>query len=191
MIFDGSTFTGWEGPLEFFRIEGQSIVAGTLNSEIPLNQFLCSEESYSDFQLRMQVKFTSRENNAGIQFRSQRIPNNHEVIGYQADVGHITERPIWGSLYDESRRKKFLAHAPVELIEKVLKPDDWNDYRIRCIGPEITFWINEEEVLHYTEDDLTIKQEGQICLQIHSGRPAEAWYRDIEIRRIEIRDWKE
>ncbi|MEJ7708941.1 MAG: hypothetical protein WKF84_03590 [Pyrinomonadaceae bacterium] len=37
-----------------------------------------------------------------MQFRSQRIPNNHEVIGYQADLGD----GWWGSLYDESRRNK-------------------------------------------------------------------------------------
>lgn len=183
-LFDGQTFTGWEGPREFFRIEDGAIVAGALDREIPLNQFLCTEQTYGDFELRMQVKFTSRANNAGIQFRSARIPDHHEVIGYQADVGFAGDRSVWGSLYDESRRRKFLAEAPAEKISDMLRPEGWNDYRIRCEGVHIQFWLNGEEVLDYTEDDETIDRSGVICVQIHSGAPAEAWYRNIEIKEL-------
>ena len=33
----------------------------------------------------------------------------------------------------------------------------------------------------YTEPDESIEQEGLIGLQIHSGPPSEAWYKDISI----------
>lgn len=183
-IFDGTTFSGWEGPKEFFRIEDSAIVAGSLDKEIPVNQFLCTEEAYDDFELQMQVKFTARDNNAGIQFRTKRIPDHHEVIGYQADVGWSSSRVIWGSLYDESRRKKFLVEPDEELIDRILKPDDWNDYLIRCEGPVIRFWMNSELILEYVEEDQIIPSSGKICVQIHSGVPSEAWYRNIKIRRI-------
>ncbi len=183
-LFDGATFIGWEGPKEFFRIEDGAIVAGSLEKEIPVNQFLCTESLYADFELQLQVKFTARDNNAGIQFRTQRIPNHHEVIGYQADVGWSSSRVIWGSLYDESRRNKFLAEPEIKLIERILKPDDWNDYHIRCEGPIIKFWINNELVMDYIEEDKTIPSSGKICVQIHSGVPSEAWYRDIKIKSI-------
>ena len=180
-IFDGSTFTGWEGDKDFFRIENGAIVAGSLDREIPVNQFLCTEKSYGDFELRVKVKFTSRENNAGIQFRTSRIPNDHEVIGYQADVGFVSSGPVWGSLYDESRRNKFLVKASDEEVLKILKPNGWNDYRIRAEGAHIQFWLNGKSIMEYVEEDDSIARSGVICVQIHSGVPAEAWYKDIMI----------
>lgn len=181
-LFDGQSWQGWEGSKDFFRIEDGAIVAGTLDTIIPLNQFLCTEQTYGDFELRMQVKFTSRDNNAGIQFRSSRIPNNHEVIGYQADVGFAGDRLVWGSLYDESRRKRFLVEAPAEKVTAALNPEGWNDYRIYCKGPQIRFWLNDQLVLEYEETEENIAATGSICVQIHAGSPAEAWYRNIEIR---------
>ncbi len=63
------------------------------------------------FELRLQAKLVGDGKNAGIQFRSQRIPNHHEVIGYQCDMGEMGNRSIWGSIYDESRRKKFICRG--------------------------------------------------------------------------------
>jgi hypothetical protein len=183
-IFDGNSFDGWEGSTEYFRIEEGAIVAGTLKEEIPLNQFLCSEKNYTDFELRIKVKFTSTDNNAGIQFRSSRIPDHHEVVGYQADVGSTPSGLVWGGLYDESRRNKFLAQPAEDLIKKVLNPSDWNDYRIRCEGSHIQFWLNGQSILDYVEADDDIAGSGIICVQIHSGAPAEAWYKDIVIKEL-------
>lgn len=183
-IFDGETWQGWEGNKDFFRIEEGAIVAGALDRSIPTNQFLCTEQMYGDFELRMKVKFSSTENNAGIQFRTQRIPNDHEVIGYQADVGFLEGQPLWGSLYDESRRKRFLRQAKADLVESLVDVDGWNDYRILCQGQIIKFWLNETLVLEYEEAEDDIAVEGVICVQIHGGVPAEAWYKDIEIRNL-------
>lgn len=183
-IFDGETWAGWEGSKDFFRIEQGAIVAGALDRDIPKNQFLCTEEVYGDFEVRMKVKFSSTENNAGIQFRSKRIPNDHEVIGYQADVGFLQGRPLWGSLYDESRRKMFLLQAKSDLVESLVDINGWNDYRILCQGKLVKFWLNDTLVLEYEETDKGIAEEGVICVQIHGGVPAEAWYKDIEIRTL-------
>ena len=88
--------------------------------------------------------------NAGVQFRSQRIPNHHEVKGYQADLGD----GWWGSLYDESRRNKVLVAAdPEAVVKQALKRDDWNDYTIRCQGRRIQLWINGQQTVDYTEPD--------------------------------------
>lgn len=183
-IFDGKTFTGWEGAKEFFRIEDASIVAGSLEKEIPKNQFLCTEESWEDFELHIKTKFTSKDNNAGIQIRSERIPNHHEVIGYQCDVGFLPDRPLWASIYDESRRNRFLIEPPASTIESLLKLNDFNEFNIRCEGPRIQIWFNGEAVVDYTETEEGIARSGIICVQIHSGTPAEAWYKDISIKAL-------
>ena len=99
------------------------------------------------------------------------------MIGYQADLG----QQYWGCLYDESRRRKVLTGPDKAQLDKVLKREDWNDYRIRCEGKRIQLWINDFQTVDYTEDDDTIQQTGFIGLQIHGGPPGEAWYKDIEI----------
>jgi hypothetical protein len=63
----------------------------------------------------------------------------------------------------------------------VLKPDDSNDYVIRCEGPRIRLTVNGLQTVDYTEPDEKIPRTGIIGLQIHSGGPSEAWFKDITI----------
>ena len=176
-LFDGKSFAGWEGNMKIFRIEDGAIVGGSMKAALPNNEFLCTTRRYSDFVLRAKFKVTGERVNAGIQFRSERIPNNYEVSGYQADVG----QNYWGSLYDESRRKKTLATPDAAALDKVLKRDDWNEYVIRAEGKRIRLELNGYQTVDYTEADDSIKQSGLICLQIHAGPPSEARYKEITI----------
>lgn len=181
-IFDGKTKAGWEGNKKWFRVQDGAIVAGSLTENIPHNEFLCTETQYTDFELRLEAKLIGEGHNAGIQFRSQRIPNDTELIGFQADIG-TAGRSIWGALYDESRRRKFLAED-ADVSKAATKPDDWNQIRLRCEGPRIQIFINGKQTVDYTETDADIPLSGIIGLQIHSGKPAEAWYRNIRIQTL-------
>ena len=177
-LFDGKTFQGWEGNLKIFRIEKKAIVGGSLKEKIAHNEFLCTKKTYKNFILRLDVKLLGGPKaNAGIQIRTKRIPNHHEVIGYQADMG----KGWWGSLYDESRRRTVLSKADPAVIEKILKPNDWNLYEIRCEGKRIRLFINGTQTIEYIETDPKIPLEGVIALQIHGGPPSEAWYRKIRL----------
>lgn len=181
-LFDGKSFEGWEGNMKFFRIEQAAIVAGNLNEKIPNNEFLCTKQRYENFELRLDAKLIGQGDNAGVQFRSERIPNHHEVIGCQCDIGLIgKDRSIWGALYDESRRKKFLAETPVDSFKQI-QQGDWNQLRIIANGNQIQIYVNGAKTVDYTEDDKQIAKSGIIGLQIHSGPPAEAWYRNIRIK---------
>lgn len=183
-LFDERTLEGWEGKKDWFRIEEKSIVAGSLGEKIPNNEFLCTQEKFGDFELRLQVRLKGEGNNAGVQFRSARVPNHHEVSGYQADVGGAFGRSVWGALYDESRRNKMLAEGPVEQVKAWTKAGDWNDLWIRCEGDRVQIWLNENPTVDYREADPKIPRSGIIGLQIHSGPPTEAWYRAVRIRTL-------
>src|SRR5262245_51094059 len=140
-LFNGKDFTGWEGDTaKTWKIEEGVIVGGSLEMVVPRNEFLCTTKTYGDFELKVVFKLTGdkAKANAGIQFRTKRIPNHHEVSGYQADMG----QGYWGALYDESRRNKVLAMPDAKVIEKLVKHDDWNEYVIRCEGPRIRLWLN-------------------------------------------------
>ena len=179
-LFDGKSLTGWEGNQDIFRVEEGAIVGGTLDEPIPHNQFLCTVKEYNDFELRLNVRVIDKEINAGIQIRSRRIPNHHEMIGYQADVGG----EWWGKLYDESRRRKVLAGLDDDALQGVLRPDDWNEYVIRCERKRVQLWINGLQTVDYVEQEEQIEQNGLIGLQIHSGPPGEAWYKNIRIKQL-------
>ena len=181
-LFDGKTFGGWEGDTnKSFRIEDGAIVGGTLKEKIPRNEFLCTTRMYTNFVLRLKFKLVGKGANAGVQIRTKRIPNHHEVSGYQADMG---DPSWWGALYDESRRNRVLAKSNMEAINKVLKREDWNDYEIRCAGKRITLKINGVQSSEYEETDPKIEDYGVIAVQIHSGPPSEAWYKDITIQEL-------
>ena len=88
-LFDGKTFTGWEGDIEkTWSIEDVAIVGGSLETVVPRNEFLCTKAMYTDFELKAKFKLVGDKEkaNAGIQFRTKRIPNHHEVSGYQAEL---------------------------------------------------------------------------------------------------------
>jgi hypothetical protein len=179
-LFDGRSLEGWEGNLDIFRVQDGAIVGGTLDKRIPRNEFLCTKAEFGDFELRLKFKLAGKGANAGVQLRSRRVPNHHEVRGYQADLGD----GWWGSLYDESRRNKILAAADKQAVQKALKRDDWNDYTIRCQGPRIQLWINGVRTVDYAEPEAGIEQRGILGLQIHAGPPSEARYKNIRIKKL-------
>ena len=181
-LFDGKTFEGWEGDTnKTFKIVDGAIVGGTLEEKIPRNEFLCTTRTYTNFVLKLKFKLVGEGANAGIQFRTKRIPNHHEVIGYQADMG---DPAWWGCLYDESRRNKILAKSDTELVNKILRRGGWNEYTIHAEGKRIRLGINGVQTVDYTEADPNIDESGVIAVQIHSGPPSEAWYKDITIQEL-------
>jgi Domain of Unknown Function (DUF1080) len=179
-LFVGETLSGWEGHAYWFRIEDDAIVAGRLDEKIPHNQFLCTTEVYDDFELRLEVKLQGEGNNAGVQFRSKRVPGSSEVSGFQMDIGRAWDRSVWGAIYDESRRNKMLAE-PTPEVNKSITIEGWTKMRLICQGPRIQVFVNDVQTVDYTETDDSIPRVGVIGLQIHSGPPTEAWYRNIRI----------
>ena len=177
-LFDGKTLDGWEGDTKIFRVEQGAIVAGTLENKIERNEFLCTTRTFSDFELRLTFRLLGGDAaNAGVQFRTKRIPNNHEVSGYQADMGV----GWWGALYDESRRNKVLVGPDQAKMKDVVKIGEWNEYVIRASGKHIQLRLNGVQTVDYTETEPKIDSSGVICLQIHGGPPSQAQYADITI----------
>ena len=176
-LFDGKTLTGWDGDPKVWRVESGEIVGGSLQGN-PRNEFLTTKRTFYNFRLSLEYKLIGTEGfvNAGVQFRSQRATNPpNEMIGYQADIGYGHT----GSLYDESRRKKFLARAGTGVggygvkddteIAVLEKKGEWNRYEIRAEGPRITIFLNGKATLDYTETDPSIDDAyGLIGLQIHA-----------------------
>ncbi len=182
-LFDGKTFEGWEGDTKTtWRLEVDEIVAGAPDKKQEHNDFLATTKEFQNFELRLKIKLTGTEGfvNSGIQFWSQRVPDNFEMKGYQADFGE----GYFGALYDESRRNKVLAAPEKEVAEKAVKLNEWNTYRIRAEGNRIQLWLNDVPTVDYTEAEKDIPQKGFIGLQIHGGAKAQVRFKDITIEEL-------
>lgn len=178
-LFDGKTLDGWEGNKEVWSVADGVIVGqhqGRGN-----NEFLSAKANFDDFVLAVRFRLADGFGNSGVQFRSERIPNHHEMIGYQADVGE----QYWGCLYDESRRRKVLAGPDEATRRQAVREKDWNTYVIQCQGPRIVLSLNGVTTVDYTEPDAAIPQKGKIALQVHSNaKPVKVEFSDIRLTKM-------
>jgi hypothetical protein len=183
-LSDGQTFHGWTGDTnKTWRIVDGAFVGGSLEQDVPRNEFLRTTRSFTNFVLRLKVKLVGKKGfiNGGIQIRSEPVKNPpNEMRGYQADVG----AGWWGALYDESRRNKILAKPDPEAVKKAVRENDWNEYEIRAEGRRIRTALNGVPMIDYTETDPALPQFGLIGLQIHGGAVAEASYKDITVEEL-------
>lgn len=182
-LFDGKTFEGWEGDTATtWRIEDGCLTAGSLDKKQPRNEFLSTKKDYANFELKFKCKLKGDPAtgfiNTGVQIRSERHPDGHEMIGYQADIG---DPKYWGALYDESRRKKMLVEPDMAKLEPVLKRGDWNEFTVKCEGPRIQIWVNGVQTVDYTEEDKTIPLTGKIGVQIHGNGNTQVWFKDLVV----------
>ncbi len=164
-LFNGQDLKGWNklnGTAEY-RVENGEIV-GVSQMNTP-NTFLCTEKSYTDFILELEVKVDPLLN-SGIQFRSnsQTDYQNGRVHGYQAEIDP-SPRAYSGGIYDEARRGWLYPLAENSAGRQAFKQGDWNQYRIEAIGHQIRIWVNGVNTANIIDDWTT---EGFIGLQVHS-----------------------
>jgi len=179
-LFDGKSLDGWQGAPDLWQARDGAIVGGAPDKTVRQNEFLATTGRYTNFVLRLQFRIQGTNGfiNSGVQIRSERVPGNSEMAGYQCDLGDPT---WWASLYDESRRNRVLAWSDMASIEAVLKRGDWNDYDVRADGRRISTWINGVLGVDHYEPDPAIAPGGRIGFQIHGGGSPVASFRDIRI----------
>jgi putative membrane-bound dehydrogenase-like protein len=182
-LFDGKTLAGWEGSEKLWRVQDGALTGGSLSETIKDNDFLASTTDHANFIIRFKIKLTGSEGfiNSGFQIRSQRVPDNSEMIGYQCDYGE----PSWyGGIYDESRRNKLMAASDMTALRPVIKQDDWNEYVIRADGPRVTTWINGVLGVDYVEADPNIEQTGKFGIQVHGGGKALVQVKEVTLEEL-------
>ena len=119
------------------------------------------------------------DGNSGIQFRTQRIPNSHELSGYQADAAVS----LWGSLYDESRRARTLG-APKEDFFDGFDDGAWHMYQISAEGRRIRFELDGVQTETTRNTSQAFRRPAAIIgLQIHAWpHPTEVWFANLAIK---------
>ncbi|MGB4899195.1 MAG: DUF1080 domain-containing protein [Saprospiraceae bacterium] len=163
-LFNGKDMSGWtkkNGNAEY-KISNNAIV-GISQLNTP-NTFLCTEATYGDFILEVEVKVEPGLN-SGIQIRSISDPSimNGRVHGYQVEIDPGT-RAWSGGIYDEARNGWLYPMSVNPLGQTAFKNGQWNKYHIEAIGSSIKTWINGVPCAKL-QDAQTAR--GLIALQVH------------------------
>ncbi len=176
-FFNDKDLAGWEGLIEDYWTYKDGVLTGATPKGLKFNTFLCSKAKYKDFELKFQVKLT-KGGNSGVQIRSEIFKKEtFAVKGPQCDMGGV----YWGSLYGEHFGGMMKA-APADVVKKVLKEDDFNDYHIKCVGQHVTIKLNGSVTVD--GDFPKMPGDGIIAWQLHSGPPMEIQFRKIQFTNL-------
>ena len=202
-LFDGKTLEGWDGNPKFWSVQDGAIT-GTTTKENPTdgNTFaIWRGGTVDDFELRLQFKIVG--GNSGIQYRSK-DHGNWVAGGYQADFE--SKDTYSGILYEERGRGILAQRGQVTRvvadgdkhktevvatigesadINKVIKKEDWNDYKIIAHGNRLMHIINNRMTVQVIDEDKThAAKSGILALQLHAGPPMKVQFKDIRIKSL-------
>jgi hypothetical protein len=187
--FIGKDLAGWQGLVAEHWSYKDGALVGLAPHGLKFNTFLCSTKKYGDFELKFQVWLIGKNANSGVQIRSAIFDHQHFAVkGPQCDMGQI----YWASLYGEHHGGKkdkngleaggMMKQAPVELVKKALKENDFNDYYIKCAGKQVTIKLNGHTTVN--DEFPTMESEGIIAWQLHAGPPMVVIFRSIEFKEL-------
>lgn len=182
-LFNGKDLQGWKqlnGQAKYEVVNGE--IVGTTVPDQP-NSFLSTEKNYGDFILELEL-FVDDSMNSGVQIRSESKADylNGKVHGYQVEIDP-SDRKFSGGIYDESRRGWLY---PMDINPKgkmAFKNQQWNKYRVECIGNSIRTWINGIPTANVVD---AMTPAGFIALQVHSIGKNDVPGKQIRWRNIRI-----
>jgi hypothetical protein len=173
-LFNGKNLDGWEGLMNFWAWKDGALIGSYKEGELKDNTFLWSKKKYTDFEMTFKIRLKDGDGNSGVQIRSEILDKDKFTAkGPQCDIG----QEYWGSLYGENFGGMMKA-ADKDLVKKVLKKDDFNDYSIKCVGKHVTIKLNGETTV---DDDFKMPEDGRLGFQLHTGfKGMEVTFKDFK-----------
>jgi len=170
-IFNGKNFKGWVLPEDniWWSIEDGDIWAKSDPSK--KGSILWTKKAYGNFILEGDFLMGEGVVDSGFFLRSEKD---------QIQIG------ISGSLKRDLTASPYIPGKgyPVEAkgVKDLLKTDDWNTMKIRLVDQTYTVWLNGQEVMTYTSEDMP--EEGPIGLQLHPNNEMTIAFRNLKIGEI-------
>ena len=200
-LFDGETLQGWRGRSDLWTVQEGAIV-GTTTDENPIegNTFLISEQDIpANFELT--AKFQILGGNSGIQYRSKVVDEKKFVCaGYQADIdfslqfaginyeekgrGILAMRGERVTIGDDGSQQKE-RFGDTDEIGKVIKPGEWNEFRVVANGYTLQHYINGTLTSEVIDNEpAKSSADGVLSLQLHQGPAMVVKFKDLQIHEI-------
>jgi len=173
-LFDGVSLTGWTVLGDAIYEPDEGAILGRIGGGG--QSFLITERTLADFILEVDVK-TELPGNSGIQVRSH-VNEKGRLYGYQIEIDSL-ERAWSGGLYDEGRRGWLDDLSDDGYARTAFRYQEWNHYRIECVGPTIRAWVNGIQTADFVDE---ADSEGVIGLQVHSGDNTRVRWRNLRLQ---------
>lgn len=174
-LFNGKDLSGWKvyGTEKWYVEDGNLICESGPDKKYG---YLATEKSYKNFDLSLQFK-QEANGNSGVFFRSN--IEGTKISGWQVEVApkdHDT-----GGIY-ESYGRGWMEQIPPEK-ETILKPEQWNDLRIRVEGDHVQTFLNGKPMVDLRDAKIGAAN-GSIALQIHDGGGIKVRWRKLVVREL-------
>lgn len=174
-LLNGSSLTGWIAlPGGTWEVRAGVLVGTSLETE-PRHALLVSEQSFSDFRLRLSYRLL--RGNSGIYFRSELSGDNFGVSGVQVEADNTNEA---GGVDDTVRA--WLARVSGASPNR---PGEWNSVELSAIGSRVTVTFNGVVTADF--EDSLVRRSGRIALQLHGGYDMHVEYKDLEVQVLHAR----
>ena len=202
-LFDGKSLGDWSGDTSVWRVEGGALLGEvTPTRQIRTNSFLIWRGGRpADFEFVTEYRISER-GNSGVNYRSEEVPNiPFAVKGYQADIDGANT--YTGQNYEERGRGFLAMRGQQAVLETGTKPritgslgdgealkakirtGDWNELRLVVQGNHMRHYINGILMSEATDDDpLNRKDEGLLCLQVHTGPSMRVEYKNLRLKTL-------
>lgn len=175
-LFNGKDLTGWtiHGTEKWYVDKGELVCESGPDKQYG---YLSTNKDYKNFVLTLQFK-QEADGNSGVFFRSS-IPEGVKISGWQAEVAPLNHHT--GGIY-ESYGRGWLIQPKAE-DEKYLKQGEWNTYKIKVNGDEVTTWLNGHQMITLKDEKIG-QGNGFIALQIHDGGGIKVKWKNIELENL-------
>ena len=171
-IFNGQDLDGWtvHGTERWYVENGELVCESGPDAAYG---YLRTDATYTDFELTLEFK-QEADGNSGVFFRS--TLDGVIITGWQAEVA--PPGLYSGGIYESYGRGWLVQPEPDK--DRALRMGDWNEMKIRVVGPRVTTWLNGTEMIDLTDDKIG-EATGHIALQIHDGGGIRVRWRNLRV----------
>ena len=169
-IFNGKNLTGWTAPA---RNPFWTVTDGVLTGEndpAKKGSMLKTEKSYGDCELEAEARWTG-DIDSGFMMRK---PEIQMQIGTSRSLKTDMTGCFYIGNYPEAGQAKERA--------KLLKPGDWNHFKLIAKGDTFTVFINGTQAVSY--QNAKYAEPAPIGLQIHPGLDMKVEFRNLKVKEL-------
>jgi hypothetical protein len=170
-IFNGKNLKGWVVPEEniWWSVEEGDLWAKS--DPAKKGSILWTKKAYSDFIIEGDFLMGEGVVDSGFFLRSEQDQIQIGISGSQ-------KRDLTASPYIPGKG------YPVEAkgVKDLLKTNDWNSMKIQVVDQTYTVWLNGQEVMTYTSENMP--EKGPIGLQLHPNNEMTVAFRNLKVGEI-------
>ena len=167
-IFNGKNLKGWVVPEDniWWSVEDGNIWAKS--DPAKKGSILWTKKAYGNFVLEGDFLMGDGVVDSGFFLRSEQDQIQIGISGSQ-------KRDLTASPYIPGKG------YPVEAkgVKDLLKTDDWNKMKIQLVDQTYTVWLNGQEVMTYSSENMP--EKGPIGLQLHPNNEMTVAFRNLKI----------